>query len=152
MLSELCLELKNWFDRGQPKLFGDFKISDGMITDDIFKSKIQSGQYFRIIGSVFNDGVYCFNEEIQLRDEEFHGAIWFMAVPWDVVELSIEIEDWQSRYGSADSQAMSPYQSESFGGYSYSKSGGGTSGSGLASNPNSWQNAFANRINRWRKI
>ena len=152
MLSELCLELKNWFDRGQPKMFGDFEISDGKITDDIFKSKIQNGQYFRIIGSVFNDGVYCFNEEIELRDEKFHGAIWFMAVPQGVVNLSLEIEDWMSKYGGVDSAAMSPFNSESFAGYSYSKGSGSSTSSGALSNPNSWQAVYANRINRWRKI
>ena len=151
MLSELCHELKNWFDRGQPRFIGGFDIVDGRITSDEFNDKIQDGQYFRIIGSVFNDGVYCFNSKLALHDESFAGAIWLMAVPPEVVELSNEIADWCAMYAGVDSSAMSPYNSESFGGYSYSKSSGG-SGNGSKSNPSSWQSAFSNRLNRWRKI
>jgi len=150
MLSELCRELKNWFDRGQPKILGDFTISDGHL-DRRISEKIQYNQYFRIIGSVFNDGVYCFNEGLRLTDETFHGAIWLMAVPKEVIDLANEIDSWQEKYGSVDSTAMSPFNSESFGGYSYSKSTGSGGGSS-SSNPTTWQSAFANRMNRWRKI
>lgn len=149
MLYELCLELKNWFDRGQPKLIGEFEVRDGMVTDRKFLDLIQAGQYFRIVGSVFNDGVYCFNGELSLKDEKFHGAIWLMAIPQAVVTLASEIAEWQSKYGGVDSQAMSPFNSESFGGYSYSKSTGGGEG---GTTPTSWQSAFSNRMNRWRKI
>lgn len=52
-LSELCQELKNWFD--VERRFGKFEISDGSIDlSDI----LSENQYFRIIGSVFNDGVH----------------------------------------------------------------------------------------------
>ena len=149
MLSELCRELKNWFDRGQPKILGDFTISDGHF-DRRISEKIQYNQYFRIIGSVFNDGVYCFNDKLELVDETFHGAVWLMAVPKEVIDLADDISSWQEKYGSVDSTAMSPFNSESFGGYSYSKSTGG-SGAG-STGATTWQSAFANRMNRWRKI
>lgn len=152
MLSELCHELKNWFDRGQPRFIGGFDIVNGRITSDKFNDKIQDGQYFRIIGSVFNDGVYCFNNELSLHDETFHGGVWLMAIPQEVIDLSAEIDAWKTKYAGVDSQAMSPFNSESFGGYSYSKSGGGSSAGSSTSNPASWQSAFANRLNRWRKI
>lgn len=151
MLSELCRELKNWFDRGQPKIIGDFTISNHTILDDKFSGAIQPNQYFRIVGSVFNDGVYCFNESLELRDETFHGAIWLMAVPHEVVHLSEDIDAWIDKYGGVDSAAMSPFNSESFGGYSYSKGSVSTSASGTY-NPSSWQSVFASRLNRWRKI
>jgi hypothetical protein len=151
MLSELCRELKNWFDRGQPRLIGDFEIAEGRITSNLFNSKIQNGQYFRIIGSVFNDGVHCFNEQLSLKDETFHGALWLMAVPQEILDLSDEIDAWIAKYATIDSAAMSPFNSESFGGYSYSK--GSVSGSnGVTYNPGAWQSVFANRLNRWRKI
>ena len=147
MLDQICAEIRNWFDRDQLKLYGAFEISGGKITDADFVEVIQNGQYFRIIGSVFNDGVYRWDEELNLQDETFVGSVWLMAVPKDVIALSKEISDWLEKYGDAIS---SPYSSESFGGYSYTKSSGvsGDSGNGAKG----WQSVFANRLNRWRKI
>lgn len=144
MLSELCQEIRNYFDRGQPKLYGEIVIEDGAIKNSEFSDKIITGQYFRIIGSVLNDGVYCFNEELSLFDETFDGSIWLMAVPKAVVELSKEIDDWVNNYGGA---VVSPYQSESFGGYSYSKASGSGGGGSVT-----WQDAFATRLNLYRRI
>ena len=152
MLSELCHELRNWFDRGQPRFVGKFKIEEGQIKSLRFSREIQNGQYFRIIGSVFNDGVYCYNDELFLKDESFYGGIWLMSIPPEVIELSAQIDLWKEKYGTIDSQSMSPFNSESFGGYSYSKGSSSVSGSGSISNPNSWQSVFADQLNRWRKI
>lgn len=149
MLSELCQELKNWFDRGQPRIHGAFEISGGKITDTDFIDVIKPNQYFRINGSVFNDGVYKYTDDLMLTDELFVGSIWLMAIPKEVIALSDEIDAWQAKYGAADSIAMSPFNSESFGGYSYSKSAGGSSD---GSNANTWQAAFSSRLNMWRKI
>lgn len=146
MLSELCQELKNWFDRGQPRLYGAFEISDGKIVDADFINVIQNNQYFRIVGSVFNDGVYKYTDDLSLTDELFVGSIWLMAVPKIVVDLSAEIDAWIEEYGSA---VNSPYSSESFGGYSYTKSSGGSNDQ--SSNP-SWQSVFASKLSLWRKI
>ena len=87
----------------------------------------------------------------ELHDENFSGAVWAMAVPPTAIALSEEIEAWQAKYGSVDSAAMSPFNSESFGGYSYTKSTGGSYSSGSGGNP-SWQSVFADKLNRWRKI
>ena len=54
MLTEICQYLKNWFNRGQKKIFGEFTIQNNQLNI----SDIQTGQYYRIIGSVFNDGVH----------------------------------------------------------------------------------------------
>lgn len=144
MLTELCQELRNWFDK--ERHFGTFVIENGSI--DLSEAGIQNGQYFRIVGSVFNDGVHQYPTN-DLTDETFDGAVWLMAVPNAVLDLASDIEAWQAKYGSADSAAMSPFTSESFGGYSYSK-GSGSSGSGAGGV--SWQSAFASRLNLWRKI
>lgn len=145
MLSELCQELRNWFDKGQPHLNKTFGISNGKITTDDFTDVIQINQYFRIVGSVFNDGVYKYTNTLQLTDETFEGSIWLMAIPKAVLDLDKEIDDWITNYGEV---AKSPFSSESFGGYSYSKSSSGSSGdSGV-----SWQSAFASKLNLWRKI
>lgn len=149
MLSELCQELKNWFDRGQPRIYGAFEISGGKITDTDFTDVIKPNQYFRITGSVFNDGVYKYTDDLRLTDELFVGSIWLMAIPKEVIALSDEIDAWQAKYGAADSIAMSPFNSESFGGYSYSKSTGGSSDGAGA---NTWQAAFSSKLSMWRKI
>ena len=146
MLSELCKEINNWFNYNQPKYFGDFVIENGELKGDY---GLQNGQYFRIVGSVFNDGVY--QHPAELDDETFHGAIWLMAVPKEVLSLADEIEAWKDQYQTLDSPAISPYNSESFGGYSYTKSSGASS-SGDVDLSGTWQGAFADRLNHWRKI
>lgn len=140
MLSDLCAELKNWFDRDQPKWYGQFKIENGAIELDL-----QDGQYFRIVGSVFNDGVYEY-PTTSLVDETFSGAVWAMAVPPAVIALSGEIDAWQTQY---DAVLKSPYTSENLGGYyGYTKATGSSVNGGMIT----WQNIFASRLNEWRKI
>ena len=145
MLSELCKEINNWFE--QRKYFGEFVVEDGHLTGNF---SLQENQYFRIVGSVFNDGVYQY-PATGLTDETFNGAIWAMAIPSEVIALASDIEAWKNKYQSIDSPAMSPYNSESFGGYSYSKSSGGST-SGNVDLSGTWQGAFADRLNHWRKI
>ena len=151
MLNDICLEVNNFFNRDQPILIGDFRISDGKITNTDFLNKIKENQYFRIVGSVFNDGVYQYSSDLTLQDEDFHGALWLMAVPKAFLDLASEIEAWQQKNGTADSVAMSPFQSESFGGYSYSKSSGGSSATSFSSAP-TWQSQYATRLKPYRRI
>ena len=150
MLSELCRELRNWFDKNQPHFHGAIEIKDGKIADNDFNEAIQPNQYYYIQGSVFNDGVYKNDEETALTDELFVGAVHLMAIPKEVLTLSDDIDAWVEKYGGVDSAAMSPFNSESFGGYSYSKGSSYSGSSG--SSGNSWQSAFASRLNKWRKI
>lgn len=123
---------------------GEFTIKNGSI--DIDPGFLQDGQYFKIIGSVFNDGIHIY-PDCELRDEKFNGSVWAMAVPPAVIALSGEISDWVNKYGKV---VDSPYQSESFGGYSYSK-GSASSGSGVSDNVN-WRNVFRDRLNAYRKL
>lgn len=151
MITEVCQYTRNWFCR---KVYsGNFRISGGIILDSEGTTlPLLSGQYYRILGSVLNDGVHQFSEygSDELVDEAFTGYIWAMAVPKVFLDLVKEIEDWQEKYGALDSQNMSPFNSESFGGYSYSK-GASYSNSGGATN-SAWTNTFANRLAPWRKI
>jgi len=142
MLTELCKELKNWFDVN--RIFDKFDIVEGAI--DLTDYGIQNGQYFRIVGSVFNDGVYQYPAS-NLTDESFSGAVWLMAVPPAVITLASEIGEWVGTYGDS---IKSPYTSESFGGYTYTKPVG-SSAYGGESLP-TWQSVFASRLNHWRKI
>lgn len=153
MLGLICAEIRNFFTYDSDKHIGDYAIIDGVITPSFdFKT-----DYIRIIGSRKNDGVYKVSdltdpEHNPLVDEsEFHGAVWEMSVPRDFVALCDEISDWQSKYGTVDSAAMSPYQSESFGGYSYTKAIGYDK-SGKSEVYPSWSSVFSSRLNVYRKI
>lgn len=134
-LTELCAELRNYFEVS--KHFGNFEISGGQISLDFLKN----GQYFRIIGSTFNDGVYQYPAD-DLTDELFAGAIWAMAVPPAVIALSAEIEE----FNNSNAAKPSPYVSESFGGYSYTKA---TDSDGA---PLGWRKVYADRLRKWRKL
>ena len=141
MIDEICTELRNWFATGKDKHFGTFTISDGHIVPSDF---LQKGQYYRVIGSVFNDGVHRYGDDTdKLADETFNGAVWAMRVPYAVVQLSAEIDKWLEKYGGS---ASSPYISESFAGYSRSKA---TNASGCTV---TWQDCFRSQLNKWRKI
>ena len=145
MLTQICQYLRNWFDRYQPKYSGTVTIADGVIVlADGFT--LQDGQYFRIIGSVFNDGVHQYTpSESDLQDEVFDGTVWSMAVPPAVIALAEEIAGWITDNQEA---INSPYASESFGGYSYSKNISVSN----AGNSTAWQSQFAARLAPWRKI
>lgn len=136
MLNEVCAEIRNYFVKDIHE--GKFKIVDGKIAPIDF---LQESQYFRIIGSVFNDGVYQYPAS-GLTDEIFCGAVWGMAVPPAVISLAEEIKV----FNESDAAKPSAYTSESFGGYSYSKA---TESNGA---PISWKKVFASRLNKYRRI
>ncbi len=124
---------------------GKFVIENGTLEADFLKEN----QYFRIIGSTFNDCVYKY-PATDLIDEEFSGAVWAMRVPPSFIALLSEIEAWIDKYDGDDSTLNSPYTSESFNNYSYSKASGTNSDGSYA--PVTWQSIFAKRLDRWRKL
>ena len=138
MLTEICDELRNYFVRNEDIHCGEFNIIGGSIEPLDF---LQDGQYFRIVGSVFNDGVYQFPTS-ELVDEVFNGEVWAMRVPPPLIVLASEIKE----FNESEAGKPSIYVSESFGGYSYSKS---TASDGL---PASWKTVFSKRLNKWRKL
>ena len=151
-LTDLCGELNNYFD--VLRIYGEFEISNNSI--DLSNYNVHDGQYIRIVGSVFNDGVYQYPfrnisrrvsvripPENELVDEKFDGAIWVMAVPSSVITQIEEINHWEA---ANQSTLNSPYQSESFGGYSYTLKTENAEG-GL-----NWQTHFRRKLDRWRKI
>lgn len=150
MLDAICAEIRNYFTYDADKHIGDFSIVDGAIVPSI---DIPT-DYIRIVGSHKNNGVHKRGDNgFDLADEgQFHGAVWIMSPPAEFIALAAEIEAWQAKNGGIDSQAMSPYNSESFGGYSYSKSGGGSSSGGSTSGSASWVAAYNGRLNVYRRI
>lgn len=151
MLQQICENIHNYFIR-EPHT-GTWEIADGAIALDFLKE----GQRFWLVGSDLNDGVYTYHQNgimndddtavAGLRAETFNGTICAMAVPPAVIALAGEINDWVEKNGAA---VNSPYQSESFNGYSYTLRGTNSSG-GDAGGP-SWQGVYAQRLNRWRRV
>ena len=138
MLTEICTHLHNFFVKSEEDKHyqKNIQIKNGVLTPSF---DIKQNQYYRIIGSTFNDGVHRFGDATDvLVDEVFYGSVWLMSVPKDFLDLVSEIEEYQAKYGQ-----VTPYTSESFGGYSYSKTDSAAT---------SWQHAFSTRLNAWRKI
>ena len=134
-VGDVCAEIRNYFVLPDGIHTGSYAISDGSIVLPF----LADGQYFRIVGSVFNDGVYQY-PTADLTDETFRGAVWAMAPDRAFLNTVDEIE----AYAQTDAAKATPYQSESMGGYSYSLRGG--------TDPASWQSVFRRRLNRWRKL
>ena len=139
MLEQVLLYLKNFFIVENGVHEGKYAIKD----EKIALPFVQKGQYFRIIGSVFNDGVYQYTDSVALHltDETFDGVIWALAIPKAVVKLAEDIEAWEARNAQD-----TPFVSESFGGYSYSRA---TNSSGQ---PAGWQDIFASRLAPYKKL
>jgi hypothetical protein len=136
MLERILRHLRNWFVVSVHS--GKFTVENGSITLPF----LQDGQYFRVCGSVFNDGVYKRGEEV-LRDETFNGEVWALAIPDGVLLLEQDITAWEEKHSAANG----PYASESFGGYTYTKATDGKTGGSVT-----WEVAFRSRLNAWRKI
>lgn len=142
MIAQICAEVKNYFVQRDVDIHaGNYTIANGEISPVPF---VRVGQYYRIVGSALNDGVYQRGvDDLHLADEEFFGSVWSMRIPKDFLALCEEIESWQT----ANAESLSgPYQSESFGGYSYSR---GTSANGGAW---TWKDQFRNKLNAYRKL
>ncbi len=151
MLTEVCDFVHNYFEVARYE--GDFEIKNGKIDVDF----LLNGQRFKVIGSALNDGIYTYHSDgsiydddgitgIFLNPETFNGAIIAMGVPRMFDRICADIRDWQEKNKAV---LDSPYQSESFGGYSYTKASGSGSNAGGALG---WQDVFRSRLNAYRKI
>ena len=147
MLEAICAHLHNYFTAAEDIHAGSWTVENGAID---LTGIAQTGQYFRIVGSVFNDGVYQY-PAADLKDETFTGEIWAMKVPRAVIQLAEDIVAWQAQYGAA---MASPYMSENvIGVYSYSKGYSGASNANTAGgSADAWKSVFRGRLNEWRKL
>ena len=140
MLEAVLTHLKNWF-------VVPCGVHEGMYTIENSTLELpflQNGQYYRICGSVFNDGLHKYGDESdKLRNEAFTGTVWALAIPKAVVELSEEISEWQTKNGET---VASPFTSESFGGYSYTKATDSATGAVAT-----WETVFRAQLNPYRK-
>lgn len=152
MLSEVCDFVHNYFE--YEIHHGTFSIVNGNID---LTGLVKNGQRFRILGSALNDGIYTYYDEsalynddddalADLMDETFTGAIVAMAVPKAFLKIVSDITEWQNKNGQI---VESPYTSESFGGYSYTKAtGSGSNAGGVLG----WRDIFGARLNAYRRI
>ena len=131
MIDIICAHIHNYFDHD--RRCGTFVVENGTLA----LKGVTAGEYYRIRGSRFNDGVHRHPAE-GLTDEVFTGEVIVMRPPSAFLRLVEEIAAWRAKYAGA---AEGPFQSESVAGvYSYTRGGG------------AWQKAFADRLDEWRRI
>lgn len=163
MLIEMMRECKNFFEIRNDGFYQDYKtrpvypvtefeddytIASGVLST--LDATIKTGQYIAIYGSTLNDGIWKVGAGgaitsditgVTAQNETFHATIYPLKVPADFVALATEITAWRAKAVEA-----SPYVSESFLGYSYSKAqrqGGGNV---------TWQSQFADRLIPYKRI
>lgn len=140
-MTQLCGRCKNYFLRDTDDIHsGEFSITGGELSPLDF---LVSGQYFRIVGSVLNDGVYQY-PTAELQDETFDGAVWAMRVPPDFVALCEEITAFEEKLEAMRAQTGA-YQSESFGGYTYSLA------ADVPAALKEWQGSLRFRLTQYRR-
>lgn len=150
MLEQVCDFVHNYFE--DTFYQGEYTISGGTI-DMPF---LENGQRFKIRGSALNDGIYTYRDgaiynddgswAVELQSETFSGSIATMNVPHSFSTLVDDIREWVTKNGAV---LDSPYTSESFGGYTYSKAGGsGANAGGMLT----WQDKFRTALKPYRKI
>lgn len=153
MLERILRHIHNWFDRDPVRGFvnvvrSTFTIEDGEL--HIAEGFLQEGQFYRIQGSTFNDGLHIVGDT-DLRDETFYGAVYGLKLPNDFIALANEIEQWQSDYEEYCEDilnAEAPYKSESFGGYTYTKADVPSK----QEQATMWTKAFASQLAKWAKV
>ena len=132
MLYKVMRHLRNFFAT-TTYYSGVFTVEGGKIEPPL----LTDGNYYLIEGSVKNDGVYKW--PVDLENEKFYGVITLLAPPKAFIETVDAIKEYESKHGH------SPYVSESFGGYTYSKAQG-------KNGPITWKEVFAEDLKVWRRI
>ena len=136
---ELLCCLRNFFPGLQWQFTGE-EIRNGALE----LPELTDGDYYLMEGSRRNSGLHVYGDK-DLKSECFSGTVTEVCVPKELRSLWAEINEWQRKNAEA---LESPYISESFGGYSYTKAGGSSvSGDGL-----SWKMVFGPRLRQWRKL
>lgn len=142
MIGQVCAECKNYFVQPDVDIHvSNYTVTNGQIGPVPF---LKDGQYYRIVGSALNDGVYKHGtDDAALVEEEFFGAVWAMRVPKEFLDLVDDIQAWEEKYSAA---LASPYTSESFDIYSKSKAVASDGGA------YTWRDQFKARLNAFRRM
>lgn len=148
---ELCVLTHNFFDCYDEPFVGGFIIGTDYIwntfnfEEDVVanQTNILDGlaphQYYKIEGSIFNDGVHEAVES--LTPEKFYGKVQPMRVPKVFVELAKKITAYDEKLPSGG-----VYVSQSFNGWS------GTMATGTDGLPADGCTRYRREINQWRKL
>ena len=150
LMTEICSNIKNYFAPASKKddlsyiHHGDYTIKDGTVSGTDF---LLPKQFFRITGSLLNDGVYRNTPDDlkSLEDEIFRGAVWEMAVPKSFIELCGDIQKFNDKVNELCLNDKG-FASESFGGYSYSLS------SSAPAYMQSWEKRIISHLNSYRRL
>lgn len=132
MLNEVMKHIRDYFPTGEAAE-GKLTIEDGRISLPFLEN------YFLIEGSIYNDGVH--ERSDTLINETFEGRVSALRPPKAFLDLVGQIEEYEAAAGKPG-----PFQSESFGGYSYTRA------TNAAGNIAGWQDVFKTKLNAWRKI
>ena len=141
IIDDICAEINNYFVQMNDIAVGTFSIVEGKLVPDM---EVLDGQYYRIVGSVFNDGVH-YSDDVLKDEPDFRGGMWLMRVPQDVIECAERVITWMDSHAG---DIASPYTSESFGGYSYTK---GANANGTVGTDWKNQAEFAGILKKYRK-
>jgi hypothetical protein len=128
---------------------GEIQIIDHQL--DNSKIELFDGQYYMIKGSMYNDGIWKYEESVNLeedtdllKDEIFQGDIIYLRIPKDVLKTVEEIITWEMNNQDA---IIGKFQSESFGGYSYTLKNSSSNKNAL-----SWKDFFGKKLDIYRKL
>ena len=172
-MTEVMTECNNYFTHSDR--FGNQIIHKGEYTVKDNKLKIAplplTGAYIRIVGSIFNDGVYKVEgisdsdpTEITLtglQDETFNGAVCYLSPPKDFIRLVQSIDCFNKHIESINAVRresgqlpLGMLQSETFEGYNYTmatkKHGGGENARGGTAI--TWKDEFASDLGKYRRM
>lgn len=141
-VADVMRHVNNFFETGYRAT--TYSISGGILSPN---DVLRPGMWIYISGSFFWDGVWKIGEGWKLEgapenaaDDTFVGRVYFLAPPADFLALCDEIAEYNEK------NAVSPYQSESFGEYSYTRATGKDGG------VLGWQQAFADRLRPFRRM
>ncbi len=139
---EVMRHINNFFERGYRAT--EYTITGGALEP---ADLLRPGLWVCITGSFYHDGAWRIDADLRLEDlpentpdETFTGRVWLLAPPPAFLALCDEIAEFVQK------NSVTPYQSESFGEYSYTKAQG--KGGGILS----WQEAFADRLQPYRHM
>lgn len=147
MLEQVLLHIHNRFERCTLQVRG-CAISGGELPKSV---NIPTGAWYWVEGSLLNDGLHR-HPSPDLTDETFDGSVTICAIPAALLNVVDRISEWTADMDEADRDARrAKYQSESFGGYTYTikqDSRANSASGGLTG----WQAAFVTDLNPWRKM
>lgn len=165
-IEALCAECNNFHDT--ERRFNKYTIENGNISLPF----LCEHQFFRIVGSKFNDGVYIYvSDGIILRAakweemtdcshdwEDIREKYWGDLGGHDLIDETFEGSIWSmnmpraffdlskeiAAYNATDAAKTTPFLSENISGYySYTKAD---------ANSNLWTNVFKDKMKRWRRL